>query len=72
MNHGTQRCISLCSLRVDAMVAAEVIEHVQPLGIEAALAALEARGREDLTKRRRVELALEQAGFEAALARRNA
>jgi hypothetical protein len=49
-----------------------VIEHVQPLGIEAALVALEARGREYLTKRRRVELALEQARFEAALARRNA
>ena len=70
LNHGTQRCISFGSLRVDAAVAAEVIERVQPLGVEAALAALEARGREDAAKRRQVELALEQARFEAALARR--
>jgi len=70
LNHGTQRCISFGSLRVDAAVSAEVIERVQPLGVEAALAALEARGREDVAKRRQVELALEQARFEAALARR--
>jgi excisionase family DNA binding protein len=70
INHGTERCISFGSLRVDAAVAAEVIERIQPLGVEAALAALEARGREDAAKRRQVELALEQAGFEAALARR--
>ena len=63
LNHGAQRCISLCSLRVDATVAAEVVEGVQPLGIEALQSALETRGREDVTKRRRVELALEQARF---------
>ena len=67
----TQRCISFGSLRVDATVAAEVIEGVQPLSIEAALAALETRGRENVTNRCRVELALEYSGFEAALARRN-
>ena len=39
---------------------------------EAALAALETRGRENVTNRCRVELALEHSGFEAALARRNA
>ena len=39
LNHGTQRCISFGSLRVDATVAAEVIERIQPLGVEAALAA---------------------------------
>jgi hypothetical protein len=49
-----------------------VIEGVQPLSIEAALAALETRGRENVTNRCRVELALEHSGFEAALARRNA
>ena len=70
LNHGTQRCISFGSLRVDAAVAAEVIERIQPLGVEAALAALEARGRENVSKRRQVELALEQARFEAVLARR--
>jgi excisionase family DNA binding protein len=70
LNHGTKRCISFGSLRVDAAVAAEVIERIQPLGVEAALAALQERGREDAKKRRRVELALEQARFEAAHARR--
>ena len=70
INHGTERCISFGSLRVDVTVAAEVIERIQPLGVEAALAALETRGREDGEKRRQVELALEQARFEAAHARR--
>ena len=40
---------------------AQVIERLQPLGIEAALAAQEARNRETADKRRQVELALEQA-----------
>ena len=48
----------------------EVIERVQPLGIEAALGAMETRGRENAEKRRQVELALEQARYEAARARR--
>jgi DNA invertase Pin-like site-specific DNA recombinase len=61
LNHGTKRCISFGSLRVDAAVAAEVIERIQPLGVEAALAALQEHGREDAEKRRQVELALEQA-----------
>ena len=46
------------------------IERIQPLGVEAALAALQARGREDGEKHRQVELALEQARFEAVHARR--
>ncbi len=70
LNHGTKRCISFGSLRVDAAVAAEVIERIQPLGVEAALAALKERGREDAEKRRQVELALKQARFEAVHARR--
>ena len=70
INHGTERCISFGSLRVDAAVAAEVIERIQPLGVEAALAAVQERGREDAEKRRQVELALEQARFEARHARR--
>ena len=47
-----------------------MIECIQPLGIEAALAALHERGREDAEKRRQIELALEQARFEATHARR--
>jgi hypothetical protein len=69
LNHGTQRCISCGSLRVDAAVAGEVIERVQPLGVEAALAALEGRGREDAAKRRQVELAPGRAGAGAGALR---
>jgi hypothetical protein len=43
---------------------------LQPLGIEAALAAFEAQGQEQSQKRRQVENALEQARFEAARAHR--
>ena len=70
VNHGTDRCISFGSLRVDAAVGAEVIERIQPLGVEAAMAALEAHGHEDAAKRLQTELALEQARFEVKHARR--
>ena len=41
INHGGDRCISFGGMRVDRAVGAEVIERLQPLGIEAALAAAE-------------------------------
>jgi len=49
---------------------ADFCTPLHTLGVEAALAALQARGREDADKRRQIELALEQARFEAAHARR--
>ena len=70
INHGTERCISFGSLRVDAAVGAQVIERIQPLGVEAALAALATSGREQADKRRQVELALKHASFETSHARR--
>ena len=70
MNHGGDRCISFGGLRVDRAISAEVIARLQPLGIEAALAAMGARGREHADKVRQLELALEQAHYEAARARR--
>jgi excisionase family DNA binding protein len=70
INHGGDRCITFGGLRIDHDVGIEVIERLQPLGIEAALAAAEQRGQADEEKRRQVELALEQARYEAALARR--
>lgn len=57
-------------MRIDRDVAAEVIERLQPLGIEAALAAQAARGRANEDKRGQVELALEQARYEVGRARR--
>ncbi len=69
-NHGGERCISFGGMRVDRAVAAEIIERLQPLGIKAAIAAMEAQGREAGEKRRQVALALEQARYKATRARR--
>jgi excisionase family DNA binding protein len=57
-------------MRIDRDVAAEVIERLQPLGIEAALAAQAARTRANEDKRGQVELALQQARYEVGRARR--
>jgi excisionase family DNA binding protein len=69
-NHGATRCISFGSMRVDKVVAAEVLRLLQPVGVQAALLAIEQRADEGLAKRRQFELALEQARFEAARAHR--
>lgn len=70
LNHGGTPCISFGVLRIDRAVATDAIARVQPLGVEAALAALETCRAERAEKRRQVELALEQARYEAARARR--
>ena len=69
-NHGAASCISFGGMRVDRAVGAEVINRLQPLGVEAALAALEARRTEAAEKQRQLDLALEQARYEVARARR--
>ena len=70
LNHGTEPCISFGGIRVDAAVAAEVLRVLAPLGIEAALRAIEARRSDAAERRRQTELALTQARYEAELARR--
>lgn len=70
INHGTAPCIGFGSLRVDQAIGGEVLERLQPLGIEAALKAVEMSTQQADEKRRLVELALEQARYEAAHARR--
>jgi DNA invertase Pin-like site-specific DNA recombinase len=69
-NHGGDRCISFGSLRVDQAVAAEVLRLLKPLGVEAALNAIATRTAEAAEKQRQIELTLQQASYEAALARR--
>jgi DNA invertase Pin-like site-specific DNA recombinase len=69
-NHGGERCISFGGMRIDRAVASEIIERLQPLGVKAAIAAMEAQGQEADEKRRQVALALEQARYEATRARR--
>lgn len=70
LNHGGDRCISFGGMRVDRVVGAEVIERLQPFGIEAAIGAMESRCAENTDKRRQVELALDQARYEVARSRR--
>src|SRR6185437_2167717 len=70
INHGGDRCISFGGMRIDREVGTEVIERLQPLGIEAALAAQAVRSRASEDKRQQVELALEQARYEVSHARR--
>jgi len=70
VNHGTERCISFGGLRSDEAVGAEVLRVLKPLGVEAAIMALDAQTDEQSAARRQLELALEQARFEVAHARR--
>jgi excisionase family DNA binding protein len=71
INHGSpHKCISFGSLRVDEAVAMEVLAILRPIGVEAALHAIQQRANDDQSKRRQFELALEQARFEAARAQR--
>ena len=70
VNHGTGRCISFGSLRADHAVGTEVLRVLKPLGIDAAVKALEAETRETPAARRQLDLALQQARFSAAHARR--
>lgn len=70
VNHGANNCISFGSLRIDQAVGAEVLRLLKPMGIEAALAAIDERAAEDDGKRRQLELAVDQARYEASRARR--
>lgn len=57
-------------MRVDRAIAREVIDRLQPLGVEAAIAAKNAHGEKQLEKRKQLANALEQARFEAARTQR--
>jgi DNA invertase Pin-like site-specific DNA recombinase len=70
VNHGTERCISFGGLRADEAVGGEVVRVLKPLGIDAAVKALEAQASEMSAARRQLDLALAQARYEAAHARR--
>ena len=70
LNHGAGRCIGFGGLRVDAAVADEVLRLLDPLGTQAALAAVETRESDRAETVRQIELALTQARYEADLARR--
>jgi hypothetical protein len=69
-NHGAARCISISGLSIDAAISNEVLRVLKPLGIEAALRAIEAQSSTTTAAERQLELSLQQARYEAAHARR--
>jgi hypothetical protein len=69
-NHGAVRCISISGLSIDTAVSNEVLRVLKPLGIEAALKAIEAQSSTMTAAERQLELSLQQARYEAAHARR--
>jgi hypothetical protein len=60
-NHGTERCISISGLSIDAAVGAEVLRILKPLGIDAAVKAIETQTSETSAAQRQLELSLQQA-----------
>ena len=70
VNHGTERCISFGGLRADHAVGGAVLRVLKPLGINAAVRALEAQTSETSAAKRQLDMALQQARFSAAHARR--
>ena len=69
-NHGAARCISISGLSIDAAISNEVLRVLKPLGIEAALKAIEAQSCTTTAAERQLELSLQHARYEAAHARR--
>ena len=70
MNHGTERCITVSGLSIDAAIAREVLRVLKPFGMEAAVKAIEAQSGETTAAERQLELSLQQARYEVAHARR--
>ncbi len=60
-----RNCVTFAGTRVDQEVAAAVLEALRPLGVQAALDALEQSESQTDEKRRSLELALEKARYEA-------
>ena len=70
VDRGHAACLSIGSLRVDRAVVEQVLEAIQPAGVQAALEAIDAALHEDETKRQALELALEKARYETRRAQR--
>jgi excisionase family DNA binding protein len=71
VNHAARsKCITFGNMRIDAAVSAEVLRAISPLGMEAALAAVTQRERSNTDRIAQLELALEQAHYEAVRAGR--
>ena len=70
INHGADRCISFGALKPERLLETEILRRLEPLGIRAALEAIDQLGQRTDEQISQKELALEQARFEVARARR--
>lgn len=71
INHGIpERCISFGGFRADRMIEDELLRRLQPLGIQAALLAIDRQMASNHDQVSQKQMAVEQARFEAARARR--
>jgi DNA invertase Pin-like site-specific DNA recombinase len=61
-----RNCITFAGTRVDQLVAIEVLEALRPLGVQAALDALDHSQNQTDEKRHSLELALQKARYEAS------
>lgn len=69
-NHGGPKCISFGGLKIERLLEEELFRRLQPLGMRAALAAIDLRMHSGDERIRQKELSLQQARFEVARARR--
>jgi DNA invertase Pin-like site-specific DNA recombinase len=70
VDRGAASCLSFGASRVDQAVAEQVLEAIQPAGVQAALDALDRLGNQQGEKRAALTLALQKAQYEAERARR--
>jgi DNA invertase Pin-like site-specific DNA recombinase len=71
VNHGRRtNCIAFGNMRIDAAVSSEVLRVIAPLGLDASLQAISDRVHVGMERLQQIELALEQARYEAARAHR--
>jgi DNA invertase Pin-like site-specific DNA recombinase len=68
--HGLAMCIAVGARRPDELVAAEILRVVEPLSVEAALAAMDLAVQQATDRRRALELECEQARYAVQLAQR--
>ena len=70
INLGDEQCVSFGGFRIDEAIGAEVVRALRPVGVEAALQAIDDSARENSETIRQAELALERARYEAGRAER--
>lgn len=65
LERGSASCLSAGALRLDQAIVAEVLVAIEPVGVEAAVIAIEQLAEQNDQKRTSLTLALERAQFEA-------